>query len=746
MDHTAQVKNQIPQYNTIARKEVLTKITRLGLKHMEDNKVSTTLLGHEIVLQDVMETVAGAAGCFEDYVKNAVKDLRYAPIIMAGISLLLPLMKNPTTVEAANREGFTYVTSQMRYYIAMESLLLPEGSDPGLRTDLTERLVDLYKLIIDFQTQSIIRFYRGRTKNFLRGVINYDSWAEKVQDIKKADADIISKFETAMSANHLEELRKLAQEAENSRVALNKLIDISGNCLRFAEKMDRHISDADGRSCLESLRATNPRHDKKRIEQEKGGLLRDSYSWVLSHVDFRRWRDDDQSRLLWIIGDPGKGKTMLLCGIIDELIKSASNTTNISFFFCQATHAHINSATSILRGLIYMLVKQQPLLISHLRESYGDGKERFEGVNAWVALSEVFCKILEDSRLQNTYLIIDALDECVVDLSLFLDLIIEKSSANSHIKWIVSSRNWPSIDERLGAATQKVSLCLELNKDTISAAVGTYIRHKVTRLADQKKYDSKMRAAVQCHLLSNANDTFLWVALVCEELKGTSRRHTLSKLNGFPLGLDDLYKRMMDQIRHSEDAEICQSILAVVSTAYRPLTLDELTAFVDLPDNDEEEIIALCGSFLTLHERIIHLVHQSAKDFLLSQASNAIFPSGIEDVHYGIFSRSLQVMSETLGRDVYKLDAPGFPIDQVKQPDPDPLAAARYSCVYWIDHLVDSSGSKNENQDLKGGGEVDGFLRKNYLFWLEALSLLGRLSDGVASMTKLEDSLKVRQL
>jgi DNA replication protein DnaC len=72
-------------------------------------------------------------------------------------------------------------------------------------------------------------------------------------------------------------------------------------------------------SCLADLRTTDPRHDKKRIQDTKGGLLEDSYRWILDNADFQRWRDDEQSRLLWIKGDPGKGKTMLLCGIIDEL-------------------------------------------------------------------------------------------------------------------------------------------------------------------------------------------------------------------------------------------------------------------------------------------------------------------------------------------------------------------------------------------------------------------------------------------
>jgi hypothetical protein len=756
-EDVGEVTNQIPQHSAIARRAKMKEITELGLKHMEDKRVSTTLLGHEIDLQDVVANVAGVVEWVEDYVKDAVKDLPYASIVLAGVSLVLPLLKNPTAVGAANRDGFTYVTSQIRYYNAMESLLLPEDMKPDLKADFTERLVGLYKLIIDFEVQSVLRFYRSRTKNFFRGTINYDGWDKKLQDIKDDNAALVSKFETAISGSSLQELKNLAQQAEASRRALHgllikaqELIDVSRDHLGVAKKMDRRISDAENRACLQDLQATDPRDDKDRIEQDKGGLLRDSYCWVLNHVGFQRWRDDGQIRLLWIKGDPGKGKTMLLCGIIDELIKSTTHTANVSFFFCQATDARINNATAVLRGLLYLLVKQQQSLVSHIRESYDDsGKQRFEGVNAWVALSKIFTNILEDSRLRSTYLIIDALDECTIDLSLLLDLIVKRSSAYSYVKWIVSSRNWPGIEKDLDTATQKVRLCLELNEKSVSTAITKYIQFKIDWLAKRNRYDNGTRDAVQRYLSLNANGTFLWVALVCQELANISGWNAQKRLTAFPPGLDALYRRMMDQICNSEDAELCKRILAVVSAVFRPVTLDELESFVDMPDGvsgnyeDLAEIIGLCGSFLTLRERTISFVHQSAKDFLLEKASKEIFPSGIEDIHYTIFSQSLRVMSRTLRRNVYRLGAPGFPIDQVEQLDPDPLAAARYSCVYWIDHLHACNPGRNANNDLKDGGLVDMFLCQNYLYWLEALSLLRSMSEGIASMLRLEDLLKV---
>ncbi|EHK19822.1 uncharacterized protein TRIVIDRAFT_209827 [Trichoderma virens Gv29-8] len=420
--------------------------------------------------------------------------------------------------------------------------------------------------------------------------------------------------------------------------------------------------------CLTHLRTTDPRDDKARIETTKGGLFKDSYRWILEHSDFRQWRDDERNRLLWIKGDPGKGKTMLLCGI--------------------AADERINSATAVLRGLIYLVVEQQPVLISHIQKKYKHGGEAiFKDVNAWTALSEIFSNILEDASLERIYVIIDALDECVTDLSKLLDFIRTKSALFSRVKWIVSSRNWPDIEERLNSATQQMRLCLELNEKSISAAVDAYIKHQVEWLAQKKKYNAITKDAVYHHLSSNSNNTFLWVSLVCQNLKRTSLERPLRTLNGFPPGLDSLYERMMEQIYDLEDsdAKFCYQILATVLLVYQPVTLAELSTLVESPDDNPadaeliDKTIGFCGLFLTA-------------------------------------------------------------------PDSDPLAAMRYSCVHWVDHFCDMHNSNGHSQGYVDHKcqEVFLFLRKYFLYWLEALSLMGHIEDGVLSMARLESLLRVK--
>jgi hypothetical protein len=132
---------------------------------------------------------------------------------------------------------------------------------------------------------------------------------------------------------------------------------------------------------------------------------------------------------------------------------------------------------------------------------------------------------------------------------------------------------------------------------------------------------------------------------------------------------------------------------------------------------------------------------------LLINAFDEIFPSGREEAHYVIFSRSLQVMSRTLRRDIYGLCALGYPVERVELPDPDPLAALRYSCIHWVDHLCDWNANPriNHRVDLQNRGVVDIFVRKKYLYWLEALSLCRSMSEGVLSMAKLEALIQVNQ-
>jgi hypothetical protein len=89
---------------------------------------------------------------------------------------------------------------------------------------------------------------------------------------------------------------------------------------------------------------------------------------------------------------------------------------------------------------------------------------------------------------------------------------------------------------------------------------------------------------------------------------------------------------------------------------------------------------------------------------------------------------------------MYSLGELGYPAELVEPPDLDPLAAPCYACIYWIDHLSDSSlaSAATSLVNLQDGGAVYEFLREKYLYWLEALSLCKSLLKGIVSIAKLK--------
>ncbi|KAK2041772.1 hypothetical protein LZ31DRAFT_586324 [Colletotrichum somersetense] len=513
-----------------------------------------------------------------------------------------------------------------------------------------------------------------------------------------------------------------------------------GNIVNIHQTADR---------CLADLLVTDPRDDKKRIQDTKGGLLKDSYVWVLDNPDFCRWRDDQHKRLLWINGDPGKGKTMLLCGIIDELETTGTKETraqrkHVSYFFCQATDDRLNTATAVLRGLLFMLLHQDRSLVSHIKKRYDvAGKKLFEGVNAWQAMSEIFMNLLHDPKLQGVCLLIDALDECSTGLEQLLNLISQTSQSTS-AKWLVSSRNWRQIEERLRTSQR---LSLEVNAMSVSTAVDSYVTFKVAELSELKSYRDETASEVRQYLSSKADGTFLWVALVCEELSKAFEWEAVQIAGLFPPGLGPLYERMATQISESRHASLCYRILAMVAIAYRPLSFAESKIFIQewqgILGNNQPlyDMISLCGSFLTVREDTIYFVHQSAKDFLLNEKHNAInniLPYGITHQHHIIFSRSLDALSGTLRRDIYELRSHGIPIEDAKPPDPDPLAPLKYSSTHWVDHLEHSNIAQGlARSDAQDDTRVYKFLEKHFLHWVEAQSLLQSMPQAVAAMQKL---------
>lgn len=430
---------------------------------------------------------------------------------------------------------------------------------------------------------------------------------------------------------------------------------------------------------------------------------------------------------------------MLLCGIIESLEENEEAENEMAYFFCQATDSRINAAAAILGGLIFYLARQNRSLLSHVRERHlSPGKPLFDGPNGWVAICDIFEAVIQDSAWSRLVLAVDALDECVTDRDAFLRLVVRTSPK---VKWLLSSRNLEDIERRLLSKESVNPLSLELkeNAESVSQAVHSYIDHCVTEMEIIKK-NEELKSKVRDTLQRKADNTFLWAALAIKQLQGALKWEVLRILDQMPEGLQSLYQLMMNQIRdHSiQRRDLCIKLLSIVTAAYRPLHLGELSSLwqveAECPQDQEDvrTVAQLCGSFLTVKDDTIYFIHQSAKDFVLQQS----FQAGLNSKHSYIFNSSLDVMSQKLHRNMYGLESPSTQIDRTSIPCPDPLAYLRYQCTFWIDHLLASSEEERAGA-VRDYGSLYMFFTKVYLYWLEAMSLLRAMDHIIEALHRL---------
>lgn len=655
----------------------------------------------------------------------------------------------------------------MKWYSSLSTLLLERDSNDSndsneafnqLRKVLAECIYELYKKLFKYIFECVCALDRNPALSFLRNAIKLDDWSGKLDDVSKAEKRVNS------------------AACEYGARQTNSYLSILVNMQQ---------SSAD-QQLMQTLWVADMAAEMESLQNRKDHLLEDAYMWILenqTYRDFNNW-DAKAGRLLWVRGDPGKGKTMLIMGIIRELthrLQTHVDEPFISYFFCQGTNNRLNTATAILRGLVWMLIRQQRSLIRHLHDVFKDaGHSTFTDQASFYSLRRAFENILADEHRSQVYLVVDALDECRLEepgQNQLLDLISCSSEKYSNIKWLVSSRNIPEIETHLEQIVSGPQLSLELNATSVRAAVESYINYKVDLLNEKyvqglrkrhtpsvTKQLQQLQSELRSQMLEKANGTFLWVSLAFKEIEGCGADTVLRRIKQLPSSLDSLYSEILSRMRRNDELEHCQRVLLVMVSAYRPLRLCELAVLASLSDLAvHEDIVRHCG-LLTIKmanegnedDSMVYFIHQSARDFLVqpseptrltptSRILNEIFPKTYQQGHREIFSQSLMEANH-LHRDMYNLRYPDATLEDAvrARSKPNALTRLQYSCVYWVDHFCEYGCEQNDEDEVSDLQAIHTFMTKHLIYWFEAMTLLGELSKAILSIRRLLQKLQVR--
>lgn len=196
----------------------------------------------------------------------------------------------------------------------------------------------------------------------------------------------------------------------------------------------------------------------------------------------------------------------------------------------------------------------------------------------------------------------------------------------------------------------------------------------------------------------------------------------------------------------NEDIKFCKQFFCSVTLASRPLSLKKLAILANLFARFEDEefikdLIIRCDFFLIVRQKTTYFVHQSAKNYFSSSKGSHIFQKGQSYEHARIASLCLKLISTELKRNICNLQIFDS-LDEVHNSivNLSLLSRVEYVCVYWVSHIkqIDHRGYNLQNDE-----SVHQFLKTHFLYWLEAMSLIKKMSDEVVAIMNLECILKV---
>ncbi|KAI0398779.1 ankyrin [Xylaria palmicola] len=717
-----------------SRQAQLGTVIAAGLQRAEENKTKYTIAGHEFVLTDRIAQAADLVLWAKDLIGEAVKLSPEASIAWAGVCIVLPLLTNPKVAEEANRDGFTYVTTRMRYYTELEPLLQRLGRNPevsrALIVEANNHIVELYQHILDFQIRSVLRFYQSCLRRYVSGLFLTKDWNQMRLDIEKLEDTVnrnLSQINQLTSRQELESLNDIATKTlenmqqfllvseEQLRVAGAQL-NVAKRGLEIQEEATKLNLTEKQEKCLQLFhltggeKGTNYEWYKDRVEDRVEGTC----EWFLNHEDFQRWLVNE-SGLLVVSADPGCGKSVLAKYLIDH---GLPRSVTICYFFFKDQDQ--NTVRQTLCALLHQLLSQKPFLIKHAMEQFAKDGEGL--INLTTSLWTVLGNALQDPQAGPVIMVLDAMDECAE--SEFENLIknVENQFRNNQsscgkLKYLLTSRPYKQIMSRFPRLLETFPyVCIpgEEESESISQEVNRVIKYRVEKLAKHDGLSDQVKDHLAERLLSIRHRTYLWIYLVFDYLEKEDFKKTRkgfdSAMETLPKNIYQAYEQILNR---SKDHPMVQKALSIILAASRPLTILEMNVAVNIDDTsksiddldlEEEEdfksrLRSWCGLFVSIYHGKIYFLHQTAREFLLEPSSPSTVLRGVNWQH-SITSRAAhRVLADVCVTYLDFLNSDSIPPGRSHRTNQDlqRYTFLDYSAKFWGDHFRMACVSNDAN-------------------------------------------------
>ncbi|RFU81030.1 wd40 repeat [Trichoderma arundinaceum] len=527
-----------------------------------------------------------------------------------------------------------------------------------------------------------------------------------------------------------------------------------------------------------------------KLNSAKGAAF-DSSSHVSNSKCYPGTRDDILQQILtwgtaldgqcvfWLNGGAGTGKSTISRTVAQMF--ADKGMLGASFFFKRGESDRGNMAL-FFPTIASQLVQTLPSIAPHIRAAVEANpaihdksiKDQFDKL-----IADPIKNASEHIHTRTIVLVVDALDECdnVEHVRLVIYLLSQaKHFASIRLKAFVTSR--PELAIRLGfedICGQYEDLVLHrIPRAIIEHDITLFLKHELTVI--RRDYNKSVSSDRQLppswpdtdkfqKLVSMSVPLFIFAATACrfvQDRRIGGPKEQLAKIlehqTSHKSSLDATYLPIVEGLvaglsasEKSQVAERFRQVVGSIVILASPLCTPSLARLFAMPLDVIEDQLDLLHSVLFVpsdRSTPVRLLHLSFRDFLVDkEKANELerYPFWVDEqeAHQRLATQCLQLLStnDTLRRNICGLQLPSTPRSEIYQQTIDAVLPpeVQYACRYWVYHWKESM------YKIKDGGLVERFLVNHLLHWLEALSLIGRISECIGMVHDLLGLLDLEQ-
>ncbi|KAF9777503.1 hypothetical protein BJ322DRAFT_1096406 [Thelephora terrestris] len=659
--------------------------------------------------------------------------------------LRAPVFPTNDTVEASN--GFD----------SLEALLLSFSID-CINQEGSAAVRNKIKVLLSRIT-SLGQLFAKRPDNLV-DQRRRDELFRELQGIEGNLRPLYESLELQRLTDHIQDVLKLLEDLHEAVFRYQMAWQTAVNNRTLNSLVSVPVPEVVVLDCFYSARRAEYRHG------DHNGCLRGTRGDILAEIEL--WtRDFERSPVYWLNGLAGTGKTTIAQTIAE---RTFANRRLGASFFCSRDFEDRSNLMLIFPTLAIQLARK----FSQFRSMFIPLVQSDPGVvhgSLYDQMNKLIVQPLVESSI-STVILIDGLDECKGEepTSAILAVLGQLAAEIPKVKFFVTSRPEPRIQEgfRLPLLVKAVDVSVlhEVEAGLVDGDIKLFFEHRISELKGRRHGLDDWPTGEQLDLLCERTGGLFIHAMTMVrfiEQKGVdpreqsdrllrsldSRFEGKAKFKAYPT-LDSLYVTILQAGFGDDDPDgdpMVQAVLGAAILATNPLSPTTIATLLSLDTEHVFRILSSLHPLLVLREDVNHPVrpfHESFSDFVLDPARciDPRFRVYPPDHHTELLAGCLKIMNQTLEQNICKLPhgvANSEVVDLRERTEKHIDQALQYACQSWHKHLVPTIPT--QSPDIIPA--LRQFLEEKFLFWLEALSVLGAAREAVDALKVTETLLEI---